>query len=261
MLRWITLLLILVIAAPAAASTDATICDRAATAAAHGSDVPATYLHALTRTETGRSRGGRLTPWPWTVNMEGAGHWFETRAEALAFVQAHHKRGARSFDIGCFQINYRWHGEAFESIAAMFDPLANARYAASFLSTLRDGDGDGDDEGDWRRAVGRYHSKTPKFANKYKQRFDRILANLDPQEIDDAPRVAASRPPDIVPARVISGEARGMARLALLDMSSGAKLVAFRRPAKGSHTPAGGVALLISGQPRSLLPAAKPLLN
>lgn len=253
MLRWIALLPLAFIAPAALASSDATICDRAAAAAAHGSDVPLTYLQALTRTETGRARGGKLTPWPWTVNMEGEGRWFETRAEALAYVKAHHKRGARSFDIGCFQINYRWHGEAFGSIAEMFDPLANARYAAAFLTELRGG------EGKWRRAVGRYHSKTPKFAAKYKKRFDRILAALAPPAGDErAP--AARTAPALAPVRTVSAEGRGMAHLAFLGSSSGA-LIATHQMAEGASRPAGGVAMLIGAPSGGLFSPAKPLLH
>jgi len=165
--------------ASASAATDgAAICDGAALqgSAAHG--VPIDVLRALTRTETGRAEGGRLNPWPWTVNMEGAGFWFGSRAEALAFVRQRHAAGARSFDIGCFQINFRWHGGAFASIDAMFDPGANARYAARFLSELKA-------EGrDWIGAAGAFHSRTPSFADKYKDRFARILARLHPADPD-----------------------------------------------------------------------------
>lgn len=150
------------------------ICDASARVGAESGAAPLPVLRALTRTETGRRLEGALRPWPWTVNMEGAGFWFDTRAEALAFVKTRHAEGARSFDVGCFQINYRWHGEAFESIEAMFDPIENARYAADFLGRLKA------EGGDWRAAVGRYHSRTPKYANKYKARFDRMLSGLGP---------------------------------------------------------------------------------
>lgn len=104
--------------------------------------------------------------------MAGKGVWFDTPAEALSYVQKHFDRGARSFDVGCFQINYRWHGEAFDSIADMFDPIQNSAYAARFLTELYA------EFGDWSKAAGAYHSRTPKFANKYTARFDRIRASL-----------------------------------------------------------------------------------
>jgi hypothetical protein len=157
------------------------ICDAAASRAARETDVPLSVLRAVTRTETGRQRGGRLSPWPWTVNMEGTGHWFASKREAHAHVMRHHDNGARSFDIGCFQINYKWHGEAFDSILAMFDPVANARYAARFLARLHA------ELGDWSRAAGAYHSRTRALATRYRARFDRIRAAL-PDPIERRPR-------------------------------------------------------------------------
>ena len=44
--------------------------------------------------------------------------------------------GRTSFDVGCVQINYRWHGHAFPSLEDMFDPEWTATYAAQFLRTL-----------------------------------------------------------------------------------------------------------------------------
>ena len=88
----------------------ANICYRAIDRASTQMNVPADVKLAITLTETGRKMKGDYRPWPWTVNMEGKGFWFDTRAEALAYVKRRHAEGARSFDVGCFQINYKWHG-------------------------------------------------------------------------------------------------------------------------------------------------------
>ena len=150
----------------------ASICDHAGQYAAQQSGVPQPVLQAIALTETGRKIEGRNRPWPWTVNMEGVGKWFATREEALAFVMEHYNRGARSFDVGCFQINYRWHGNAFASIEDMFDPKLNAAYAGQFLRGLYA------ETRSWSKSAGAYHSRTPKYATKYSARFDRILAGL-----------------------------------------------------------------------------------
>lgn len=157
-----------------ATANNSQTCDLAAARASHEFNVPINVLRAVTRTETGRGKGGTLQPWPWTVNMEGAGHWFETEDAARAFVFKHFKRGARSFDVGCFQINYKWHGQAFQSIEEMFDPIKNARYAAEFLSDLHR------ELGNWSDAAGAYHSRTPKYAKIYKSRFESIHQQLTP---------------------------------------------------------------------------------
>ena len=163
----------------------ASVCRWAAAEVSRESGVPFSVLMAISLTETGRSQDGRFDPWPWTVNMEGKGVWFPSRSEAQAYVEKHHARGARSFDVGCFQINYRWHGRAFASLEEMFDPLANTRYAAKFLTDLYG------EFGSWSRAAGAYHSRTPSFANRYRARFDRIRARLG--EPDGMPEVAVAR--------------------------------------------------------------------
>lgn len=151
---------------------DSDLCILAAQDASRLSGVPLSVLMAVSLTETGRGQGGDARPWPWTVNMEGEGHWFATREEALAFAEAHHARGATSFDLGCFQVNWRWHGENFVSIEQMFDPLAGASYAARFLGELHA------ETGSWPAAAGAYHSRTPEHAARYRGIFESHLATL-----------------------------------------------------------------------------------
>ncbi|WP_371135516.1 transglycosylase SLT domain-containing protein [Frigidibacter sp.] len=218
------------------------VCERAAEQAAQQMGVPISVLKAISLTETGRNRGGEIRPWPWTVNMEGAGHWFETEDEARSFVYGHFKRGARSFDVGCFQINYKWHGENFSSIDQMFDPLANALYAAKFLRTLHA------EKGDWTGAAGAYHSRTPQFAEKYAARFDRFRAGLRHQDLGDLPEI-----PDIVlaAARPVRPLVPRENRFPLLQAGSGAGL--------GSLVPIGngaGASLFASAQPLPLTDTA-----
>lgn len=147
----------------------AELCDKASREAARVTGVPVDLLLAISRTETGRSKDGNIEPWPWTVNMEGRGLWFDTKTDAMSYAYDHFKTGARSFDIGCFQINYRWHGAMFNSIEEMFDPTLNAKYAANFLKKLFT------EGGDWRIAAGAFHSRTPELADRYLVKFDTML--------------------------------------------------------------------------------------
>ncbi|WP_134678949.1 hypothetical protein [Paracoccus ravus] len=156
----------------AEAMAAAEICEWAAIQAAHETGVPPDILGALTLTETGRRHGGTVRPWAWSVNSEGEGTWFDDALAALTYARDRLAQGVTNLDIGCFQLNYRWHGENFTSVERMFDPLESARYAARFLRDLRA------ESGDWRRAAGMFHSRTRRHAERYLARFDAIHASL-----------------------------------------------------------------------------------
>lgn len=196
------------------------LCDDAAVSASRQTGVPLSVLHALTRTETGRTRNGRYEPWPWTVNMEGVGTWFPDPDSALSHVFEHIKRGARSFDVGCFQINHKWHGGAFSSVQEMFDPEKNALYAARFLSALHD------EFGDWMKAVGAYHSRTPELARRYSARFDRIHRVLQvqapEQSVSTVGRTTARNPRiDLHAAQPLTGGVATLTRGSLVPLGGG----------------------------------------
>ncbi len=209
-------------ATKAISATTANMCDRAAVSASRATGVPLAVLRAITLTETGRNSGGEVRPWPWTVNMEGEGRWFDDRLTAEAYSKTHFDRGARSFDVGCFQINYRWHGQAFPSIEAMFDPEANALYAAQFLGELHA------EFGDWVKAAGAYHSRTPKFARRYEARFEQFLTNLEPLDtivpVSDPPQRSAPEPNTYPLIQQISGRG-ALASLVPLSGASSARLI------------------------------------
>ena len=185
-------LLLLILASPAVAQLSsardtASICVRAAHEASVKTGVPINVLLALTLTETGRSMNGKLTPWPWALNQAGDSHWFPDSPAAMAFLTAAVDEGLTNIDVGCFQLNYRWHGAAFSSLDAMMEPGANALYAARMVSDLAGS------EQDWIRAVGAYHSGTPEVAKRYLARFAPIFTALDGREKPPAPEVEEER--------------------------------------------------------------------
>ncbi len=128
----------------------------------HG--IPDNLLLGLGLQEAGTTRNGVLTVWPYAVNSEGRGRLFDSVRDALRFVEAEQRTGVRSIDVGCMQINLRWHPKAFTNAAAGFDPARNVDYAARFLRRLYD------ESGDWKIAIGNYHSKTPEKRAIYTRR-------------------------------------------------------------------------------------------
>ncbi len=126
--------------------------------------VPEDLLVGVALTETGtKSANGNREPWPWSANVEGKGYRFNSRAEAISFVEKQRRAGIRSIDVGCMQVNLRWHGQAFSSVAQAFDPETNVAYAAGLLADEHSA------TGDWSTAAGRYHSYNPNLSVGYKR--------------------------------------------------------------------------------------------
>lgn len=141
-------------------------CDSAITTAEESFRLPPHLLQAIARVESGRPdpSAGRLQPWPWTINANGEGAFFATKAQAIAEVRTLQASGVRSIDVGCLQVNLMFHPAAFASLNQAFDPRVNALYAARFLNALHAG------SHDWLAAIGAYHSQTQALGTDYRRR-------------------------------------------------------------------------------------------
>ena len=155
------------------AAGDAGLCVRAILEAQRRHGIPGNLLLGIGLQEAGTRRGGRLTVWPWAVNAAGEGRLFDTREAAMAWVGARRAAGVRSIDVGCLQVNLRWHPDAFDGLEEGFDPRRNADYAARFLVSLHR------QTGDWTLAAGSYHSFTPARRDVYLAALRRNLAAAD----------------------------------------------------------------------------------
>jgi hypothetical protein len=138
-------------------------CRAAISAAERGHAIPAQLMAAIGRVESGRRDPGTGAwgAWPWTINAEGQGFYFETKAEAVAAVRTLQARGVRSIDVGCMQVNLMHHPDAFPNLDLAFEPGVNADYAARFLTQLHAA------AGDWNRATANYHSSNPSEGDPY----------------------------------------------------------------------------------------------
>lgn len=169
-----------VVATSAAGWSDPSqLCLDAAASAAEATGVPREVLLAVALVETGRDD----RPWPWTINVAGDGRWFDTAAEAEAHAQTVLDDGGTNLDVGCFQLNIRWHSKAFTSLADMLDPQRNAGYAAGYLAQHFA------ETGTWADAAARYHSATPEHAERYRVRFETALASLEGADMPPSPDV------------------------------------------------------------------------
>ncbi len=161
--------------APRHAHAQPALCRAAIALVEHIAAVPDRLMQAMAIMESGRrDDAGTVAAWPWTINVEGVGEWFDTKQQAIAAVTAHRARGARSIDVGCMQVNLMHHPDAFASLEEAFDPTANARYAARFLQQLLA------QTGSWPLAVAGYHSLTPEIGGDYAKKVLAIWARPDP---------------------------------------------------------------------------------
>jgi hypothetical protein len=153
----------LAIAAPMA--SPAQLCEAAIVTAERAEGLPERMMDAIAVVETGRpdAASGTLRPWPWTINAEGQGFFFASKQQATEAVHALQARGVRSIDVGCMQISLMFHPNAFASLDQAFDPAANARFAARFLTALRA------THRDWPAAIAAYHSETPALGAAYQR--------------------------------------------------------------------------------------------
>lgn len=176
--------------AVAAAPPPRLACEQASREAESEAHVPSGLLLAIGRVESGRYSAtlGRIAPWPWAVDLAGAGVLFATRAAALQAVRAAWAGGRRNIDVGCFQVNLGAHPEAFPDLRTALDPAANARFAAGFLASLHAR------LGSWPAAAAAYHSETASLARPYLLAVMRSWAGH--AGADAAARSLAARAPD-----------------------------------------------------------------
>lgn len=159
-----------VLFAPVPLSAEAVDCEALAARASATQSIPANVLASIARVESGRSIKGKVRAWPWTLNQGGKGMYFDTKAEALQYLRKAIAGGVRNIDVGCMQINYRWHKQNFASLEQMIDPHANTRYGAQYLAELRNR------LGSWDRAIANYHSSNPARGRSYLNKVNNIRA-------------------------------------------------------------------------------------
>ncbi len=153
-------------------SENSKICPAAINQVEAVKSIPKNVLKAISHTESGRydKNSKAFSAWPWTVNSQGKGYFFDSKSEAVEFVKSLQSKGVKSIDVGCMQINLHHHKTAFRDLDDAFDPVKNVTYAANFLQNLYT------DNKSWLKAIGDYHSATPYYHEQYKKR---VLGNLN----------------------------------------------------------------------------------
>lgn len=120
--------------------------------------LPDYLLCSITHVESGARQ------LPWQLNANGFPFALNSKEQAIRAVNVLQDIGLQSIDVGLAQINLKHHPKAFAKIENAFEPNKNLAYAAKFLLRLKKR------QGSWERAICAYHSSTPKYGIRYKNR-------------------------------------------------------------------------------------------
>jgi hypothetical protein len=161
----LALALVVMLLAPAAGArpTSQLCADAIAAAENRAGWLPDGLLYAIALTESAHRPDGMrgVVPWPWTINSPKGSFYLDSRREAVAKVEELKGMGVRNIDVGCMQVNLKYHPDAFNSLDDAFHPPSNVGYATTFLTDLER------EQPTLFDAVGRYHSGTPWRSRAY----------------------------------------------------------------------------------------------
>ena len=124
-------------------------------------EIPKGLLLGIGKAEAIRKIKNKFVIWPWTINHAGKSMFFDTKKQMRNYVFKNLKRNDLNMDVGCMQINIKWHKNNFKKISDMFEVNPNISYAASFLQQLKN------KHGSWDNAIKHYHSSDPKKNKPY----------------------------------------------------------------------------------------------
>lgn len=157
--------------------------------------IPTGLLKAISHAESGRwnAENGEIVAWPWTVTTGGKGHFLPNRAAAISFVKTRQAEGVKNIDVGCMQINLKYHPDAFTSLDQAFNPSANAAYAANFLRERFAV------KKSWILAAGDYHSTTDTLNKAYRAKITKLWSGTRSTPASPTQLVASLSitPPDV----------------------------------------------------------------
>ncbi len=115
-------------------------------------DVPARILYAVAKAESGRTIDGELSPWPWTLNIEGSSFYFESREDQFDALMIAISEG-QIVDVGYMQLNWRWKFDLLISPWQATDPYFNITTGCRVIRNHYEANS----AAGWFEAVGRYH--------------------------------------------------------------------------------------------------------
>lgn len=197
--------------------------------------IPPGLIHTVSLAESGRwsKATGASTPWPWTVTSGRESYYLASKSEAIAKVEELQARGRSNIDVGCMQINLRYHPDAFDNLEAALDPRTNIAYGTGFLKQLRL------ETRSWGRATAAYHSRHRDRGNAYRDRvYDLWRALPKPRpEVRSAGIQPTRSAGGVKPQGAVKRPAREPGALALTPAFAPKKVLELRRPTPATPRP------------------------
>ena len=122
-------------------------------------NLPNKLLTSIALVESGIKKN-EFKSWPWTLNVSGKSMYFDNKLETLEYLQSNINL-KKSIDVGCMQINTKYHLKNFKDLSHLVEPEENVKYAAIYLLKLYK------KYKSWNEAVSRNHSSIPKRKKNY----------------------------------------------------------------------------------------------
>ncbi len=122
-------------------------------------NVPKLLLLKVAKVESGF--GLHKTPWPWAIQVQGKSYYFKTQSAATLYIKQLLALRIENFDVGCFQINWRWHKDKVRTPQELLNPIKNTFIASQFLNDLKA------QHHSWMKAIAYYHSSNPQKGAAY----------------------------------------------------------------------------------------------
>ena len=138
--------------------------------------LPNKLLTSISLVESGVIEGNTVNPWPWALNVNGKSKYFDNKKDTLSFLRESLQKN-RNIDVGCMQINYKFHGHNFKNLDHILNPEENVKYAAEFLKKLFKR------HKSWNEAISRYHSSEPSRKKRYLKKVRNFWDKLRQRQI------------------------------------------------------------------------------
>lgn len=170
-----------------AKTPDDLLCLRQTAAVEKKLGIKTNLLSAIALVESGKYDKDYPTgiSWPWTVTSGGSGTFYNSKQEAIAAVEKLKAEGVENIDVGCMQVNLKFHPDAFKNLDEAFDVRKNVAYAAKFLKENYER------TGQWGLAAVQYHSKQEQKALKYEDKLLNVWEKLKKHGNPAVPNIQA----------------------------------------------------------------------